>query len=505
MERNWSDVTDVQVTPAVSGPDEIPALSQRSVSDLESLSCAKTVNQLLDEAPLSGFHRRAVLISGMGFFTDAYDLFVIGTVAAIVKLQWNLSTTQTSWVTGAAILGAFVGAFVFGRIADVLGRKTVYISVAVIMVLGAVASAFAPNLIFLIAARFVLGLGIGGDYPVSAVIMSEFSNRKDRGRLVGLVFSMQAVGLIVGPLVGLILLSSGMSSSLTWRIMLGLGAVPAAAVIYFRSKMPESPRFKSRVQGESEKAARDLHTFARGAVDASSTVKVETRLMGLREFFSNPRMLVLMLGTAGTWFLFDYAYYGNTLSLPSILTEVSPNASLVAKLLMTLALFVVFAVPGYLLAVWKMDKIGHRRLQFIGFAVMAVCFLALAAFPALTLNVAPFIAIFGVSYLFTEFGPNTTTFVLPSEVFPVNMRATGHGVAAGIGKLGAFVGVFLVPQLETHFGLRGLLLVAGIAAILGYLLTSVLPEPSGRTLEEVSGEDDRRDEDVGAEPTVNAA
>jgi MFS transporter, PHS family, inorganic phosphate transporter len=448
-----------------------------------------TITQLLDDAPLSRFHRRAVLISGMGFFTDAYDLFVIGTVAAILKLQWNLSTTQTSWVTGSAILGAFVGAFVFGRIADVLGRKNVYISVAVIMVIGAISSAFAPNLMFLIVARFVLGLGIGGDYPVSAVMMSEFSNRRDRGRLVGLVFSMQAVGLIVGPLVGLVLLTSGMSSSLTWRIMLGLGAIPAAGVIYFRSRMPESPRFQSRVQGRTEKAAADLQSFTANSIDTSSASMVESRLMGLREFLVNPRMIALMLGTAGSWFLFDYAYYGNTLSLPSILSEVSPNASLVTKLMLTLALFVIFAVPGYLLAVWKMDKIGHRRLQFIGFAVMAISFLALAAFPTLTINVAPFIAIFGVSYFFTEFGPNTTTFVLPSEVFPVNMRTTGHGFAAGIGKLGAFVGVFLVPVPETHFGLRGLLLVAGIAALLGFGLTTVLPEPSGRSLEEVSGED----------------
>jgi MFS transporter, PHS family, inorganic phosphate transporter len=439
---------------------------------------------------MSRFHRRAVLISGMGFFTDAYDLFVIGTVAAILKLQWNLSTTQTSWVTGAAILGAFVGAFAFGRVADVLGRKNVYITVAIVMVIGALASAFAPNLVFLIVARFILGLGIGGDYPVSAVMMSEFSNRRDRGRLVGLVFSMQAVGLIVGPLVGLVLLESGLGSSLTWRIMLGLGAVPAAAVIYFRSKMPESPRFQSRVQGKSDRAAAELQQFTGGTIDTSTSVSVESRLMGLREFLTNPRMILLMLGTAGSWFLFDYAYYGNTLSLPSILSEVSPNATLVTKLMMTLALFVIFAVPGYLLAVWKMDKIGHRRLQFIGFAVMAVSFLVLAAFPALTVNVAPFIAIFGVSYFFTEFGPNTTTFVLPSEVFPVNMRTTGHGFAAGIGKLGAFVGVFLVPVLETHIGLRGLLLVSGIAAILGFALTRVLPEPSGRSLEEVSGEDE---------------
>src|ERR1700692_1570299 len=171
----------------------------------ETTSIPRTVSQLLDDAPTSRFHRRAVLISGMGFFTDAYDLFVIGTVAALVKVQWNLTTTQTSWVTGAAILGAFIGAFAFGRLVGVFGRKVVYTTVAAIMIFGAVASALAPNFIMLVIARLILGLGIGGDYPVSAVLMSEYSNRADRGRLVGLVFSMQALGLIVGPIVGLTL------------------------------------------------------------------------------------------------------------------------------------------------------------------------------------------------------------------------------------------------------------------------------------------------------------
>ena len=89
------------------------------------LAAAATVSDLLNDAPRSRFHRRAVVISGMGFFTDAYDLFVISTVAALVKTQWHLSTTQTSWITGSAILAAFLGAFVFGRIADIFGRKIV--------------------------------------------------------------------------------------------------------------------------------------------------------------------------------------------------------------------------------------------------------------------------------------------------------------------------------------------------------------------------------------------
>ena len=491
---------------AVGSPEVVTRLDQGppglSSSLTESISVPRTVSQLLDDAPTSRFHHRAVLISGMGFFTDAYDLFVIGTVAALVKTQWNLSTTQTSWVTGAAILGAFVGAFVFGRIADIFGRKVVYITVAAIMIFGALASALAPSFIFLVIARLILGLGIGGDYPVSAVLMSEYSNRADRGRLVGLVFSMQAVGLIVGPLVGIVLLSSGVSDPLAWRILLGLGALPAAGVIYFRAKMPESPRFTALVKGRADKAATELHQFANGAVDASTVTDDGTHLMGIRQFLANPRLLLMLVGTAGCWFLFDYAYYGNTLSLPSILSEVSPNASIELKLFLSLALFVIFALPGYALAVWKMDKIGHRRLQFIGFAVMAACFILLGAVPTLTSTVAPFIAIFGVSYLFTEFGPNMTTFVLPSEVFPVHMRTTGHGVAAGIGKLGAFVGVFLVPQLAQHIGLRGLLYVAGGAAVLGFLLTNVLPETTGRSLEEISGEDNPSAEDQSSEPAI---
>ncbi len=452
-----------------------------------------SVSDLLNEAPRSRFHRRTVLVSGVGFFTDSYDLFVISTVSTIVAVQWHLSTLQTSWVTGSAILGAFFGAIIFGRIADVLGRKWVYTGVAVIMMVGALFSAIAPGFIWLVVARFVLGMGIGGDYPVSAVLMSEYSNRRDRGRLVGMVFSMQALGLIVGPLVGLLLLSSGIGHGLTWRLMLGFGAIPAAGVIYLRTKMPESPRFRAQVQGKTDQAGKDITAFSEGVVDASAGVVQATQRLGLGEFLRNRRMLLLLLGTAGSWFLFDYAYYGNTLSLPAILKQVDSTASLETKLLWTLGMFVVFAVPGYVVAVLTMDRIGHRRLQFIGFGVMAAAFLTLAGFANLTTMVVPFLAIFGLSYFFVEFGPNMTTFVLPSEVFPVSMRTTGHGIAAGIGKLGAFLGVFLVPQFQKDFGLRGMLTIAGIAATLGFALTRILPEPARQTLEAMDHEFDPPD------------
>ena len=376
----------------------------------------------LDEAALSRFHLRAVLASGMGFFTES------------------------------------------------------------------------PSYRVLIVFRFVLGFGVGGDYPVSAVMVSEYANRKDRGKLVGMVFSTQALGLIVGPLVALALLGAGVSDDVAWRVLLALGAVPAAAVIYLRCRMPESPRYQVQVQGKAEQAASRMSDFTRGRVhgngsggqvhgNGSGGLQHE---MGLRAFLTNRRYLILLAGTAGTWFLLDYAYYGNTISTPQILGLISPNASTMTKIAIQLAIFVVAAVPGYVLGIARLDRIGHRRLQLTGFAMMALCFAVIALAPGMTTMVIPFLLVYGVSYFFTEFGPNMTTFVLPSELYPVTMRATGHGISAGIGKLGAFIGVFLFPLLQTSLGLRGTLLLTAGVAVAGFALTLVLPEPSGISLEEMT-------------------
>src|SRR5580692_8647533 len=165
----------------------------------------------LDDAKVNRFQLKIMFVSGMGFFTDAYDLFVIGIVVALLKPEWNLSTGQVSWLNSATLLASAVGAVVFGRIADILGRKRIYGYEVLILAIGALASAFAPNYTFLLICRIILGIGIGGYYPVSATIMSEYSGKQTRGRMVGLVFAMQVAGLNVGPLVASILLGSGIS------------------------------------------------------------------------------------------------------------------------------------------------------------------------------------------------------------------------------------------------------------------------------------------------------
>src|SRR5262249_55250924 len=124
------------------------------------------------QAALRGLRRRALLVSGIGFFTDAYDLFVIGIVSTLLKGEWHLSPDQLALLNAVMLGAAFLGALAFGRLADIIGRTRVYWMSAAMMVLAAIGSALSPSLAVLVVFRFVLGFGVGGDYPVSAVLMS---------------------------------------------------------------------------------------------------------------------------------------------------------------------------------------------------------------------------------------------------------------------------------------------------------------------------------------------
>jgi len=246
------------------------------------------------------------------------------------------------------------------------------------------------------------------------------------------------------------------------------------------------------VRGRAAQAAAELDAFSGGVV-RSVAVPVPAPVLAPARFLARPgpgptraaagadlsrprlshvlrdrRMLRLLAGTAGSWFVLDYAYYGNTLSLPVILKSVDPGADLAAKLTWSLAMFVVFAVPGYALAIWWMDRIGHRRLQLVGFGVPRGGFFLLAAVPVLTASVGAFIAIFGLSYLFVEFGPNTTTFVLPSG--DLSGLGPHHGARESQRASASsehFSGSSVVPALETRLGLRPMLAIAAGSAVVG--------------------------------------
>lgn len=438
----------------------------------------------MDNSRIERHHWKIMFISGMGFFTDAYDLFIIGVVMTLLKPLWHVKPLEESLVESTALLASALGALLFGRVADMLGRKRIYGYEVLVLAAGALACAFSPNILWLIGLRFVLGIGIGGDYPVSATIMSEYSGKSHRGMLVTLVFAMQAAGLIVGPLFAAALLSTNLSHDIIWRILIAFGAVPALAVYWQRRKLKETPRFLHANAMQEDESGKIIRIDS--AKPQSQSVSFWD---GFHRLVNDEKLLMRLIGASAAWFLMDAAYYGNTVSSPLVLSALQGHHSLLQKTLTQLGIFVVFAAPGYAVSALTMDRLGRKTIQCLGFAMMTVTFALLALIPHIETMVVPFVAIYGISFFFTEFGPNATTFIYPSEIFPVRVRTTAHGIAAAMGKVGGFFGVFLFPYLMHWKRLPAAESAAAITSAIGLIMTALmLPETKGKSLEELSAE-----------------
>lgn len=458
-----------------------------------------TINQALDNANTGKFHFKTFLTAGMGFFTDAYDLFVIGTVIAILPLVgWSLNKTDEALIGSISLIAAVLGALTFGRLLDHLGRKAVYGLELVLLVIGALGSAFLSfkSVDALIGWRFVLGIGIGGDYATSSVIMSEYSNIKTRGKYVGSILSMQSIGLVVSSLLALAFLLNTKLIPLTyaWKILLAVGAIPAAIVIYYRRKMPEPPRYTVAI-GHADEAAANLKSYT--GIDVKMDKKKEKVNAPWYTLFTDRKFLITLIGTAGAWFLMDWAFYGNSIMAHQILITLITQTGLAGLIKTTeyaALIFTVAALPGYWLATFTLDKLGRKPIQIIGFTMLAVSYMILAAFPILDTPgyVAEFLIVYGMSYFFMMFGPNVTTFVYPPEVFPVTTRGLGTGISAAGAKTGAFIGTFVDAFILGSGAaarlseLMSILTVFSVAALIITVLC--LPETKGRSMEEISRE-----------------
>jgi len=449
-------------------------------------------NQLysaLDEARLGRSHRLMVLTAGMGFFADAYDLFIIGTVTAILSPLWHLTTGQLSLLNSISLLASVVGAITFGRLMDLVGRKAMYGTEVALLVLGALASAFAGSFSELLIFRVVVGLGVGGDYATSAVITAEYANRRDRGRMVGTVFAMQGFGLLAGPLVASVLLAAGVPHGLAWRVMLGLGALPAASVVYLRRRIRETPRFTLGVRGDVSTTAKTVLWTTGREVAGTEAPRPAPPQRGPAQLVRRP-LRRRLIGTAGCWLLLDIAFYGNGVSSQVILKALFGHASLLHNTVVAALIFLIFAVPGYWVAVWLLDRIGRRRVQWQGFLVMALGYASIFLAPGLIALPLLFLLVYGLTYFFIEFGPNMTTFVLPAELFPVRVRGLADGISAGAGKLGAFVAALSLPTAVAALGLPATMGILAVVSVAGVLLTlGAVPETAGQSLEHAAGEE----------------
>jgi len=453
---------------------------------------SKTPFEPLDWSKPTPGHLRLLLISGAGFFADAYDLFAISIALVFLKQVWSLSASDVSLISSAALFGAVIGPFIFGRIGDVFGRKYVYGVEAALLAAGSIASALSVNPTMLWITRFILGLGVGGDYPISATLMSEYAPARNRGLFVAGVFSMQGWGIVTAALIGLGLLHANVNPDIAWRIILGFGSVAPALVIYFRRRVHETPRFEYFVKGNVEGAKKAVRDVLMQDVDIEGGGNVGS--------INLTRYIPVILGTAIPWFALDVFFYGTNIFGPFVVTALglanNPLSSIYVQLYAALA----FLVPGYYVAAFLVDKIGRRTMQIMGFSIVAMVYLIMALILRNGL-VAPtvILALYGMAQFFTNVGPNVTTFITPTEVFPTRFRSTGHGIAAGSGKLGAALAASIIPVYFpiTSSGISAavkyaimsnLLLALATMAVIGIAFTLLIKEPKGKPLELSSGE-----------------
>ncbi|KAI7905460.1 major facilitator superfamily domain-containing protein [Cokeromyces recurvatus] len=479
----------------------------------------------LDDTGAGGwnwFTARTILTSGAGFFTDSYDVFIINLITPMLGYVYyahnnnKIPADIEGILKGMSSVGTFIGQLLFGFLGDIVGRK-IYGFELLIIIIGTINCATSASAIrgvstigFLGLWRLILGIGIGGDYPMSATITSEWSAAGKRGMMMALIFSMQGIGNLAAAIVTLILLaifknaiiSDVMNLDYVWRLCIGLGAIPAVATIYLRFTMPESPRYSLDVEHDVEAAAQAKGQVVSNEMSKQYT-KVETKRdhwAEFRAYFSQWRHFKVLLGTASAWFLLDVAFYGLGLNNSAVLSAIgfankpTPFEALWANTVGQIIITCLGSVPGYYITVFTIEKLGRRFIQIMGFAVTTVLFAILAGCYKLLIerSVPVFIFLFTLAQLFQNFGANSTTFIIPGEVFPTKVRASAHGISAASGKAGAILASFAFNALVDHGGPQGshafLPQVLGIFAavmFLGLIVTILwIPESKGKDLDE---------------------
>ncbi|MDE1853837.1 MAG: MFS transporter [Thaumarchaeota archaeon] len=434
----------------------------------------------IESGHVSGSHLKVLALSGAGVFMDGYDLFIISVALLLIVPAFNATPLEVSSISSAALLGAVFGAIIFGNLADRLGRKRLYVIDLLFFVVFGAASAFSQNVWELVLFRFLLGIGIGADYPISASYIAEFVSNKHRGKLIASVFAFQGLGILSAVGISIALLPFGSDS---WRWMLFSGVIPALIALTARTGMPETPRWYLS-HGRTEEAQKVMSGFFGYSIPAER-LEVITEKVSVRELLLSPYAKRVFF-TAASWFLVDVGVYGIGILTPTFIHSIYGASTPPLASAVTTGELYIFAGFGYLSSIALVDVVGRKRLQILGFMGMALPLLG-AALLLQSLSFEMLLVLLAVFYIFENMGPNTTTWIYPVELFPTRLRGTGHGIAATVGKVGAVVATFFLPLVLLAVGRAEMLAVVSLACLLGAGLTVYMGTETKRlSLEDIS-------------------
>lgn len=408
-----------------------------------------------DDAPVRLFHFRVAVGASGGEFSDGFGLGIIGIALSLATPALHLTALWTGLIAGASLVGIFFGALFAGPAADRLGRRPIFaVNMAVLGALSLL-QVLVQSSAQLLALRLAIGVVLGTDYAVNKPMLIEFTPRRIRGKLLGMLSVAWAVGYACAYFVGFALQSRGPES---WRWMLLSSAVPCLIVLPLRITVPETPLWLLR-HGYEERAVRTVRERlgANVAIPVSHPDAATSRARWAQLFSPAWRLRTLLGCAFFSCLVIPYFAVGTFVS--QVLAAMKLQSPYSGGLVYNLTLL-AGGIAGMLVA----DRLSRRRFLIGSFAVAAATMLLLTVWRA-----APAIAIIILFALFAGIlsAASNLVYVYLPELFPTDLRASGIGLSSAVSRIGSAVSTFLLPVVVATYGIHAALGACVAVLVLG--------------------------------------
>ena len=437
----------------------------------------------LEKLPVGSFQYKLLAVTGLGWLFDAMDTGLISFVLPILSKEWGLTPAQAGWIGSVGLIGMALGAVLAGSIADRVGRKTVFSATVIIYSVATGLCALSWSYESLLVFRFFVGFGLGGELPVAATLMSEFSPTHLRGRFIVLLESFWGLGWLVAALIAYVLIPR-----FGWQIAFIIGTIPALYVFLIRLHMPESIRYllsKNRI-AEAKQIILDIEKklgVESEPFKSELSIEEKSQILAVEPkpsiLFSRAfRVRTSMLWIA--WFGIVFSYYGIFMWLPSI---VFAQGFEVVKSFEYVLIMTIAQLPGYFAAAYLVEVIGRKYTLSSFLLLSGVCAFFFGSAESVTSLLA-----WGVGMSFFNLGAWGVIYTYTPEQYPTSIRGLGSGWAAGFGRIGGMIAPVLAGSLIA--GGAGVdhifAMFASVFVVISVVVISMGIESKQKSLEEVS-------------------
>jgi sugar porter (SP) family MFS transporter len=435
------------------------------------------------------FLTRISFIAALGGVLYGYDMGIIAAALIFVKRTFNLSTQMEEWVVSIVLVGAMIGALVGGAVSDRIGRRATLVWAGIIFIAGSVIAPLSPNVMVLIGARFVIGLGIGFTSVTAPVYVSELAPPQSRGMMIGLYQFALTIGIALADLVGYWL-----ATREAWRLMFAIAAVPTLFFLAVILTVPESPRwlFAHSREQEAEKVLLG-YTDAGGAQQFLADIREGLKIKMEQSWAAlwTPAVRPFVFIAAGMTVLQQVTGINTIIYYGPQIFELAGISSHSNSILATFVVAVVNVI-GTVVGITLVDRVGRKPLLYFGVGGMTIALFALAySFnDQASLGAALGVMAIGCLVLYIAcfaFSLGAIAWILVSEVFPLRVRGRGVAIATLFSGISNFIVSQTFLSLIEKAGTAWTFALFGIMSIVCLLFVRfAVPETAGRDLESIS-------------------